>query len=175
MWFIQGWQLAAVDQNCNAACSALNLECSEKIFLQKNADVDTSSEVINLIGALGGTVSGLPSACDNSHGTAADVPNYSASGSECFQSDSSRPLESINCAAVPTPVGSKQRLCVCNTPGKFPGLEGWGFQFPLLNISPSTNITLYVKQFFIHSSSIDTKLFIKAWPLFYSAIKKSQE
>ena len=133
MWFIQGWQLAAVDQNCNDACSALNLECSEKIFFHKNADVDTSSEVKNLIEALGGSVSGLGD-CDNSHGTAADVPNYCSDSScvaGCFQSDSSRSLESIDCAAVPSPVGSKQRLCVCNNQGNFTDLEQWGFNFIL--------------------------------------------
>ena len=54
-YFPAGWYLAAENENCDDACTAQDLECSEEGLKAHNADVDSSEEVLNLVQKLGGT------------------------------------------------------------------------------------------------------------------------
>ena len=111
-----GWYFADVNQNCDDACAAINMECSEQALYDHNADVDSSAELLSLIQSLGGTISA--GSCGGAYGTGQDVPNYSASDNFCLYSDSSRQLSTFNCAISPTPTSqNKRRLCWC-TDGK---------------------------------------------------------
>ena len=103
-----------MDENCIDACTSQNLECTEEQFYLHNSDIDSSSEVINLIRKLGGETS--VTSCVDWHGKASDVPVYSASQNSCFYSDYTRSLETFDCSRSPNPKShKKQRLCFCHT------------------------------------------------------------
>ena len=69
--------MGEVNENCDDACNALNLQCSEQEFFRNNGDVDSSTEVLSLIQTLGGTLSAT--SCSGDYEIEADVPNYSTS------------------------------------------------------------------------------------------------
>ena len=81
-------------------CSALKLEAHD-------AEVDTSSEVLALIGAAGGYTADLECSTDQ-QGSA--LPQFV--NDACHASGN---VSSFDCAAVATPLNNgKQRLCRCH-------------------------------------------------------------
>lgn len=110
------WVIGAENQNCNDACAALSLECSEQELLEKNPAVDSSDELISLIQSLGGRNF---TSCNGRNGMVPSNPSFSATRGTCLFSDSSRDLSTVDCGAKPRPPAQKkQRLCWCHPPAK---------------------------------------------------------
>ena len=106
-----GWYLGASDTNCIDTCNLHNLECSGEEFFRQNNDIDSSEEVLSLIKKLGGRTSA--SFCSGQYGKKVDFPSFNPK--ECYYSDSSRFVPTIDCGKMPFPLNrNKQRLCWCH-------------------------------------------------------------
>ena len=77
-------------------------------MLSHNSDVDTASETIKLINALGG-----PSfeTCSSYWGEASDVPVYTSDGEQWFFSSATRTVDTMDCNTGAS--AGKHRLCFC--------------------------------------------------------------
>ena len=114
--FQGGWHLALADTNCIDACTIHSLKCSEEEFHRRNVDIDSSDEVLSIIGKLGGTTSA--SSCSGAYGLNPSVPNYIPT--HCYNSGSTRSLSSFDCGENPYPKNqNKRRICWCHPAGKF--------------------------------------------------------
>ena len=73
----EGWYIGNQNENCDDTCTAYNLQCSNEGLYRHNEDVDSSEDLRSLIQTLGGSL--LATSCGGQYGTAADIPNFSAS------------------------------------------------------------------------------------------------
>ena len=106
-----GWYDSGVDTNCDIACEASGLVCTEAELYNHNSDVDTSGEVLALISQVGGTTSDTD--CAGTYGSNVDIPQWMPT--KCFRSSTSRAQSTFSCAVTPSPLGQlKRRLCYCH-------------------------------------------------------------
>ena len=111
-----GWYSGDGGANCDAACFAQGLVCTEQGLYDHNTEVNSSAAINALVQQHGEFANSI---CDGNYTTASDVPNWVEgndiiAGGVCHLSGS-RPLRSFNCSAQPPgPQGQyKRRLCFC--------------------------------------------------------------
>ena len=104
------------NQNCDDACNENGLVCTEEDQFKHNSDIDSCSDVEDLVQEITGTKSVIN--CILIWGTEKDVPNcynnLQSSNIQLFRHSSvkSRDLSDFDCATVPSPRNAnKQRLC----------------------------------------------------------------
>ena len=104
--------MSKANQNCDDACNEHGLVCTEEDQFQHNADIDSCSDVEDLVHEITGTKSVV--SCVSIWGTAKDVPNCETHLMSCHASVKSRDLSTFDCETVPSPrYANKQRLCHC--------------------------------------------------------------
>lgn len=107
----EGWHSGDAWKSCDEACAERGLVCTEEELFAHDHEVDTSAEVLELVGRLNGNAS--TDNCAPQFGTATDVPNWGQG--HCFHSEASRNLSTFDCAAKPRGgVRPKHRLCYCH-------------------------------------------------------------
>lgn len=109
----EGWYDGGEGKSCDEGCQAQGLVCSEEELLAHNHEVDSTEEMLTLVEQLGGET--WVQDCDETWGTADDVPNWSLG--VCHRSSSARALSTFSCSARPRGgFHAKHRLCYCHNP-----------------------------------------------------------
>eukprot|EP00929_Paragymnodinium_shiwhaense_P090434 TRINITY_DN50616_c0_g2_i1.p1 TRINITY_DN50616_c0_g2~~TRINITY_DN50616_c0_g2_i1.p1 ORF type:complete len:819 (+),score=200.33 TRINITY_DN50616_c0_g2_i1:144-2600(+) len=110
----EGWYDSGEDMSCRDACEAHGLLCVEEAQFVHNSEVDESDEVMAIIARLGGETSAVE--CSGELGSKPTAPSWTPT--TCTTSEPGRLLSSLDCAAVPDPLGhGKHRLCYCISEG----------------------------------------------------------
>merc|ERR1712029_1093375 len=107
-----GWFIAEPAENCNDACQKRGLVCTVEEMNSHNDDVDSSEELLTLIGSLGEEIN--TTSCSGAYGNTEDVPNFSKTHNFCLHSSSNKDVFSCSVNAPPASQ-AKQRLCYCHT------------------------------------------------------------
>lgn len=107
-----GWFDAGEDRSCDEGCADVGLVCSDAAMSAHNRDVDSSSEVLSLLKAAGGTT--IARGCGTMRG-AEEVAAPWWTKSRCGRSGAGRSGGSFNCSARPSfPDQGRHRLCFCH-------------------------------------------------------------
>ena len=125
--FIGTWYIGISDRSCTYSCDSYGYVCVDEDMWNKNADVDSSAEVLGMLGGSGGGFTTATS-CSGVYGTSADVPVFSST--QCWYSSPGRALDTISCSASPVNP-QERRLCYCSLPGvprTVPTLKPIGFR-----------------------------------------------
>ena len=122
-----GWFIGFFDRSCTYSCASYGYVCVDEDMWNKNEDVDSSAEVLGMLGGSGGGFTTATS-CSGDYGTSADVPVFSST--QCWYSSPGRALDTISCSASPVNP-QERRLCYCSLPGvprTIPTLKPIGFR-----------------------------------------------
>ena len=124
--FIGTWYIGISDRSCTYSCVSYGYVCVYEDMWNKNEDVDSSAEVLRVLGGSGGGWTTATS-CSGVYGTSADVPVFSST--QCWYSSPGRALDTISCSASPFHP-QERRLCYCSrgVPKTVPTLKPIGFR-----------------------------------------------
>jgi len=110
-----GWYLSGDDADCNGACSAVGMKCTEDQMHAHNDEIDSKEEVVGLLEMLTGE---SKSSCAALGATNIGVSPVLKTGDCALAwSESGRPLSTFDCAATKPPPDNAEehrvRLCYC--------------------------------------------------------------
>lgn len=137
------WVLGPPGESCSEACRQKGLTCDELEFSMKNYDVDTHTELNELVDRLGGECKFL----NDEYGTQKDVPVYVKESGWCGVSKVGRTADSFECDAKPAAVGheSKMRVCWCTPEDERPSQhhvpDAQAFLLSGMGLDPVTQTT----------------------------------
>lgn len=110
---VNGWYDSGMGKSCSEGCSLNGLICSEKQLLAHNADVDTSTKVLQLIMHVGGTTNAV--LCKKGLSSNINKPLWGPS--KCVYSETKRTIKAFNCMSKTKRSNEgRHRLCYCHIP-----------------------------------------------------------